>query len=292
VVHRSTASTAADGSYELKNLPPGEFKIFPEIPNGLDFDREHDDLYNVKLTSGQCVNVAFGFRPTTRVRGRVIFPTHAEHRTIEVVAVPAHLTKLNQFSGKWDFTDEDGRFDLRPLPPGDYYVGVNINSSPKADSPFPPTYYPGVTEQKKATVIHLETGQIKEVDLPLRQTATPRVVSFTAIGLDGKPMRKVYVQLEDLRHPGDAASYVNVDLDEHGTGTLDVFAGYSYHLHASHWVGYGVYWCAKPVPIRAGSAPVSIQFVMDRQSASCDLSEIDRLRNTMSRLLPKSTLTQ
>jgi len=150
--------------------------------------------------------------------------------------------------------------------------------SPKPDAPFPPTYYPGVTNQKDASVVSVGLAEVRELELPIREIAKPRSVHFVAIGLDGKPTKAIYVQLEDLRHPGDAGSYVNVDLDHNGAGTLIVYAGYSYHLHGSHYVGSGNDWCSKPVLINAGTEPVDVRFVMDHKEANCAIDEIDELR--------------
>jgi hypothetical protein len=274
----ASTKTKSDGSYEFSALPVGKYKVVPEIPRGLDFNHEYEDNYQADLTSGQCANISFLLQPNTRIRGHLTLPSGMESKTIEVVAIPTNLTKLNQFSGKSDFTDEKDRFDLWPLPPGDYYVGVNINSSPKPDAPFPPTYYPGVTNRKNAIVVSLGLAQVRELELPIREIAKPRLVHFVAIGLDGKPMKAVYIQLEDLRHPGDAGSYVNVDLDHNGGGTLIVYAGYSYHLHGSHYVGNGKDWCSKPVLINAGTEPVEVRFVMDRMEGNCEIDEIDGLR--------------
>ena len=114
------------------------------------------------------------------------------------------------------------------------------------------------------------------------EVAKPRKVQFTAIGLDGKPMRKIYIQLEDLRFPGEASSYVNVDLDENGAGELTVYSGYSYHLHGSHWVSYGNDWCSKAVVIAPGTVPVKAKFVMYRKDVSCEISETDRARRSLT----------
>jgi len=274
----TTTRTMKDGSYEFDELPNGKYTVAPDIAGNFDFDHEYPDRYEADVSNGQCKNVSFALMPRTRVRGHVIAPSGVDFKTIEVVALPTSLRNLNQFSGKWDFADENGHFDLWPLPPGDYYVGVNINSSPSKESPFPPTYYPGVANPKAASIVHLEEGEVKELELPLPEIAKPRVIHFVAIGLDGKPLRKIYIQLEDLRHPGDAASYVNVDLDSKGVGTMTVYSGYSYHLHGSHWVSYLNDWCSKPVVVRAGTEPVEARFVMDRKSGNCEIAEIDGLR--------------
>ncbi len=273
------AKTAKDGSYEFEALPKGKYTVVPEIGNTLDFDREYEENYQAEVGGGACANINFSLQPITRIRGHLTLPAGLETlKQIEVVALPARLRNPDATSGKWDLTDETGRFDLWPLPPGDYYVGVNINSSPKEDAPFPPTYYPGVANPKAATIVHLDEGEVKDLELPLPEVAKPRTVHFVAIGLDGKPMRKIYIQLEDLRHPGDAASYVNVDLDSTGAGTMFVYAGYSYHLHGSHWVSYGNDWCSKPVVIPAGAKPVEARFVMYRKDVSCVIAETDGLR--------------
>ncbi len=269
--------TDSNGSYEFHDLPNGTYTIRPELPIALDYSREYEDLYSATISDGGCRSVNFGLKPRTRIRGRVIPPPGVDPGSLEVVALPIQIEVRNQFSGKWSFT-QDGSFDLWPLPPGDYYVGININSSPKEDSPFPPTYFPGVTSQEAASIVHLDEGDVRELDIPLPEMAKPRKVSFVAIGLDGKPLRAVYVQLEDLRHPGDAASYVNVSLDKDGKGEMTVYAGYAYHLHASHWVKTGTDWCAKPVSIPAGEKPLNVRFIMVSKSEDCDLEEIDGVR--------------
>lgn len=251
--------------------------MIPDLPKSLDFSHEYEENYQADLNNGQCANISFLLQPITRIQGHLTLPRGTRSKSIEVVALPTYMTDVNQFSGKWAFTDEKDRFDFWPLPPGDYYIGVNINSSPKADQPFPPTYYPGVTDQKNATVVTVGLGEVKELELPVNEIAKPRLVHFVAIGLDGKPLKSIYVQLEDLRHPGDASSYVNVDLDPNGAGTLTIYAGYSYHLHGSRWVGNMNDWCAKPVSIPAGTEPVEVRFVMDHKEANCSIEEIDGL---------------
>jgi hypothetical protein len=274
----ASTKTASDGSYEFSDLPTGRFRVIPELPKSLDFSHEYEENYEAELNSGECAKISFLLQPITRIQGHLLLPPGMKSKTIEVVAVPTHMAKLNQFSGKWAFTDEKDRFDLWPLPPGDYYVGVNINSSPKEDAPFPPTYFPGVTNQKNATVVSVGLGEVKELELSVTEIANPRQVHFVAIGLDGKPLKSIYVQLEDLRHPGDASSYVNINLDQNGAGMLTIYAGYSYHLHGSHWVSYMNDWCAKPVSIPEGTEPVEVKFVMDHKEANCSIDEIDGLR--------------
>ena len=268
-----TTKTLEDGTFEFARIPNGRYTILPDIPLGTDYSHEYPDSYQADVRDGECKNVSFLVQPNTRIRGHVSSRTDLSN--VMVLAIPVQVKNPSDLSGKWSFLDEGSRFDLWPLPAGDYYVGVNINSSPSAERPFPPTYYPGVTRQDEATIVHLNEGEVKELELPLAQLATPRKVHFTAIGLDGKPLRKIYIQLEDLRHPGDASSYVNVDLNAKGEGAMTIYAGYSYHLHGSHWVRYGEDWCAKPVIIPSGTESVETRFIFDHKDADCQMNEID-----------------
>ncbi len=273
-----TTRTDQFGSFEFQGLPNEKYAVSPERLDGLDYSHEFEENYEATLSNGECKDISFKLEPSTRIRGRILLPKEISKNAIQVEAIPTTLKKMNQFSGQSDFVGEHGEFDLWPLPPGDYYVGVNINSSPKADSPIPPTYFPGVTNRASARVIHVGLGEVKEIELPISQLAVERVVHFVATGLDGKPLKTIYIQLEDLRHPGDASSYVNVDLDQGGRGTMSVFAGYAYHLHGSHWISYLNDWCAKPVEIPAGTGPIDVRFEMDTKSDNCDIYEIDHLK--------------
>jgi hypothetical protein len=282
VAHSDSFSAIAqsdkDGTYRFESLPEGKYTVMPSVNAGLDFDREDDTRYQAEVTPGACSMIDFALRPATRIKGHVTRSPDIEAKGLEVVAIPIHMKKPHQYDGKSDFVDENGRFDLWPLPPGDYYVGVNINSSPKPTSPYLPTYFPGVTEQSAAAIVHLKRGEVRELELPLLEVEVTRPVHFTAIGVDGKPLTTVYVQLEDLRQPGDASSYVNVDLDSNGAGTLMVYQGYSYHLHASHFVKYGEYWCAKPVLVKAGTEPVEARFELDMKRDYCGVSGMDEVK--------------
>ena len=89
----------------------------------------------------------------------------------------------------------------------------------------------------------------------LKEFAGPRSVHFVATGLDRLPWNTSYIQLEDLRHPGDASGYVNVDLDSTGAGSVTIYSGFSYHLHGSHGVSYGNDWCSNLFRVRQELSP-------------------------------------
>jgi hypothetical protein len=175
-------------------------------------------------------------------------------------------------------------------------VGINLTSSPTPQSPYQPTYYPGVTDKKAARIVHIEEGETKSIEFPVPKLARQRTVHVVAIGLDGKPLRKLRVQVEDLQHPGDAINIIpDLDLDANGAGTMSVYAGFTYHLHASYvWLRRST-WCAEPVLLPAGSEPLEVRVVMDhidnvdeRQAvgnpySSCDIRAVDKASKALDK---------
>jgi hypothetical protein len=274
----ASTKTAADGSYQFEGLPDGKYTLTAQLPANVEYDHKYPGKgYEADISAGQCVEIPFKLEPTTRIQGRLVFPPRTKPKSLEVDAVPTHLIGLDRFAGTSARADESGRFELWPLPPGDYYIGVNINNSPKESPPFPATYYPGVANQGSATWVHVSDGEIKNLDIPLPVVAAPRAVHFVAIGLDGKPMRKINIQLEDLSHPAQAASHVDIDLDENGAGTVMVYSGYSYDLHGSQWLNSESHGCSKLVMIPAGTEPVNVRIVMDQGTDSCQIRKTDGL---------------
>lgn len=90
-------------------------------------------------------------------------------------------------------------------------------------------------------------------------------------------MRKINIQLEDLSHPAQAASHVDIDLDENGAGTVKVYSGYSYDLNGSQWLNSEDHWCSKPVVIPAGTEAVNVRIVVDQGTDSCQIRKTDGL---------------
>jgi hypothetical protein len=269
-------STGKDGKFELDGLTPGHYNLELMHAGTWDYSHEYPSWYEAELRSGGCKRVGFKLLRNSRIAGHIELPSEWKDKTIEVVALPVSLKRTNQFSGISDYTDSDGAFDLWPLPAGDYYVGVNLAAPPKPDQPFRPTWFPGVTQRSSAQILHVPEGKPIQIAFPVREIATAKVIHFVALGADGKPLRHVYIQREDLARPGDASSYENVDLDDQGRGSVTVYAGYDYHLHASHFVRYGEEWCAPPVRIHAARESNEVRFNLDQKSANCDLNEIDR----------------
>jgi hypothetical protein len=270
----ATARTGEDGSFMFDDLPTGKYQVTLETPGGWDLDHRYDPLDQGDVASGACAQVRFVLRPATRIRGRIFVPAGEEPRHMIAFAVSVPHSELDR-SERPALVDGDGHFELWPLPPGDYLVRVSFANSATEHVLLLPVYYPGVPGKTAAAIVHLEEGQSKDVDLLLPAIGAPRKVQFVAVDGNGRPMRAVKVELEDMRRPGEMESEVSFGLDADGGGFVMISPGYSYQLHASTSPTSGQALCSKPVQIAAGTTPVHARFVMDRTGADCDLEKID-----------------
>ena len=96
-----------------------------------------------------------------------------------------------------------GRFEIKQVPPGEYVLGINLTGSPKAGFPYPPTYFPGVTQRSEATVIKLGLGEkVSDLLLRLPPPLSRRGVGGVVVWPDGSPAAGAEVYLTDVNHPG------------------------------------------------------------------------------------------
>lgn len=70
--------------------------------------------------------------------------------------LPAHATLRVVASA---VTDDEGRYRLQPLSPGDHVVGISTLAMPAPDQAFPPQYYPGADRVAGAFIVPLEAGR-------------------------------------------------------------------------------------------------------------------------------------
>lgn len=160
--------TDAEGRYEISNLKAGVYKIDADLPP--QYHRDELSNYKRRVYDRGCASADFPAIPNGVVAGRVLT---AEGETVEkpdVVLLRADATGtlgLGDEVGASHENHAEGRFEIGQVPPGEYVLGINLTGSPKVEFPYPPTYFPGVTQRSEATVIKLGLGE-KVSDLLLR----------------------------------------------------------------------------------------------------------------------------
>ena len=122
---------------------------------------------------------------------------------------------------------------MKLVKPGRYLLGVRIyGSAGSTYVPYPRTYYPGVNDESRATVITIAEGQtLNEVDLQL----PPRLIEQKLEGIvswpDSQPIMGATVWLKETEYPNHDMPY-RVTTDEKGLFSFKVYEGMKYTLNA------------------------------------------------------------
>jgi hypothetical protein len=151
---RNVAS-GSSGEYTFPNVPPGRYAISADLPKSL---TPYRDIAATVPAKG-CVEVNVRTEFNGRLAGRVA----------DKAGVPVHGVKVDAFSAAGvsavahgfssGTTTQDGTFEIGPLPPDAYIIGVNINEY-SFDPKTPKTYYPGTPDLQQAKHIRVGEGEL------------------------------------------------------------------------------------------------------------------------------------
>jgi hypothetical protein len=192
-----TASTGADGHFELRNIPAGRYQLWVRRDGYITMQygqkRTGDPGSTLTLRPGQqLTELIFKLGKTGVVTGHV-FDEDGEPM------LGVHVSALRETfeEGKIHFetnvnceSNDLGEFRLYELNPGRYvvraaherwnpmgsstgFIGIDANADGKA---YANTYYPGVASSGKATVITVKSGdEISSIDIILRKVAVYKI---------------------------------------------------------------------------------------------------------------------
>ena len=146
--NRETITDSA-GQYSFDALPPGTFTISASLPNNWGGGEGR----TVRLVDNACSEQNFFAVERAQLPGQLFDADGQSWARASVAMIPLSASNRSQaLEGLTGFTGGAGRFAIQRLPPGDYLLVANSEG-------FPTTYFPGVQEREKATVIHVESGQ-------------------------------------------------------------------------------------------------------------------------------------
>lgn len=236
--------TNEKGFFEVYDLPPGAYRLEPEIPEGWRIDRW--SLWRSESTVGRRPNstgfpfvldpkkhasVSFLFEPDNAVEGRIVGPNGEVLRdTCAYIRRPDEV--LANRVNWWDLgslkrgcTDEKGRFRIEAIEPGTYVVVLNVTGKPRSAEPFPTVFYPGTTELEKATRITIAPGEIVKdvkvtVPVLLKTVTVEGILHFS----DGRPVPSQEVRFEPVANP-ELDGLVITETDEQGRFSLKILKG-------------------------------------------------------------------
>lgn len=209
--NRTVAKTTTDddGKYQLTGLAAGQFTIMPLAKA---FVVGTSGAYK---QPGQSITVAEGETITkidfALVRGGVITgritdtdgrPVIGERVNVVAKDAPDTGGPVNMFDGPRNRTDDRGIYRIYGLSPGNYKVSIgqaaaaaNVAIMGMGGSQYTKTFYPGVAEEAKATILEINEGtEVSNIDIVAGKSGRGFSVSGRVVDADsGQPVPNVYV---------------------------------------------------------------------------------------------------
>jgi hypothetical protein len=259
-----TSTTDRAGRHIFAGLPPGEYKV-DSLLEGYTISHH---LQPVQLHVKGCAEVSVPLQLDRSVSGRILTSDGlpASGLTIESVPIrPRHENDLPMAADSAT-TDANGRYELRQLTTGDYYLGISISHSPTLENPYTRWFYPGTEDPTRAGILHVSDKpetHIFDLTLPVRQH--DRVIQGRVFWPDGRPAEDANILMEDPRWPSQVFTIL-ATTDRQGRFTVHALDGTRYRVHATKFANGPI--SNEPVPIDPGTSPLDLKLVLTRKGYS------------------------
>ena len=233
-------NTDEKGFFEIYDLPPGEYRLEPEIPEGWRISK-----WGVRLASSTAArlispksilfslqpkrhaSVGLTFIPDNAVEGRIVGPNgNGLAKTCAYLRRPEEIANDRLGSTGRDCTDENGLFRIESVEPGTYLLVLNLSGIPRSHEPFPRVFYPGTTELEKATPITIGLGQtVKNINVMVPVLLETITLEGVVVFSDGQPAPKSTVRFDPIENPA-ISGFTAVDADEQGRFSIKILKGF------------------------------------------------------------------
>jgi len=189
-----TATTDKNGRYEISGVAPGKWSL-TAYSSG--FSSVHPS-YSLDVPSHGCGVANVGMFSDGSIGGTVVEQDGTPAKGVAVDYLYADKKLSNPwFRDRSTTSDTEGRFHFIKVPPGDFFVGVHIDTPPEAAERIPPTYWPGVTDIGKAQLVHTAVNEKKEdIVIKLGPRVGVRKVTVSVQWPDGRPSASTSVSAD------------------------------------------------------------------------------------------------
>jgi hypothetical protein len=222
---RAEAHSDGAGAFEFIDLPPGSYRVVPEMP--ADRPELSSDALEASLdVAHACADLLFAPRMSSLVRGTVESPDGQPLSGVFLTMRPAAGDGPN--GGGWGYTTgPDGAFVFDSVAPGQYVVGVSQGTGPAPMSPFPPTV---ARTAQGASVVDVRRGaQITLLPMQLQRQAQTSI-SGRVVTVNGTPVADIPVVAAALAEDGRQIRGVPVRTGPDGGFRLPAYTGVRYRL--------------------------------------------------------------
>lgn len=243
--------TKDKGKFDITGLPPGDYRIGADLSEAFALKLDLDDE-TVHVEPHGCFEVNAEALNNATIRGRISLPAGLK---VEGTHVSARSTKDigRDLDG---YADRDGRYEIVGLFPGEYVVGINLGFEfPRAEAPFPATYYPNTHNlvEAKRFVIKGPT-HFSDVNIAAPVAGEVLNLRIQATFEDGRPATDQLLGLSDSGY-GDRDGGRT---DAQGMTSISIVRGTRYVV-----MGYGMepHGCPAPVIVGPENYPDVIHLV-------------------------------
>jgi protocatechuate 3,4-dioxygenase beta subunit len=200
-----TASTDAEGKFQIEDLKPGRYSISLEHPGFVQLDVRGSFGAKVTLQSAEdAKNLVLRMQAAAVIAGKVVDDDGDPIPNVSVQASAAGLYRPG-LSGTQGFsnTNDLGEFRIAGLRPGKYLLLATASGRPpvtkrrkdekdhsKGELNYVPTYYPGTIDKSQAGAIELRPGD--ESPVSFSPLASP---TFFIRGTVAKPAGSPFAQM-------------------------------------------------------------------------------------------------
>lgn len=250
--------TNADGVAVAEGIPPGPYAVEADVPKGLKLrfpiyygrielvpagqpgtpSYRYAGVPRLVLGEKDCASASFVYSSDTSVSGRLLGADGRPLPNVCLCLMPAG--KVVPDTWKFDCTDEQGRYQLEEIPPGQYVIVVNDDNKVTGFAPFRRAFYPGVFERERAGVLTVIPGtNMKDLDIYIPAEEPTRTLRGVLLFSDGKPVAKETVTfVPDAPREGYDGE-VGVQTDEQGRFSMPVLQGLKGTLRGSMYTYAG-----------------------------------------------------
>ena len=153
-----TATTGPDGRYEFANVPPGSYLVTAYAKGFVSSSHSYD----VVVPAQGCGLADIGMFTDGGMRGKVLEHDGrpARYVIVEYLYADPALSNSKAYPRAVK-TNDQGEFRFVGVPPGEFLLGLRIDSAPIPEEGIVPTYWPGVTDRAKAPILRMAVGEKK-----------------------------------------------------------------------------------------------------------------------------------
>jgi hypothetical protein len=196
--------TSEDGKYEFTGLPMGKYSLTGAKRGFISASYEQHDEFSTAIVTGAGIdteNLVLRLAPDAVITGKVLDeagdPVRQATVTLYYDDHSSGVDRIHQFRAAQ--TNDLGEYELTPLRPGTYFLGVSgkpwyavhppsapvssafngqetTASDRSLDVAYPVTYYPDVTDADSALPIPIRGGERVEADFHLNPVPSLRLL--------------------------------------------------------------------------------------------------------------------